>query len=984
VTGEKLPVRFDQGGTFTVIASVDGISVGSLIVHVVYIDFDGPVACQVGYKREKGVAVYGPTDQVFFTAKDPALLEVSVKEVTSYGVRLYLKALGRGTPVVQARLGSATGPILAEQELDEFILDTSAVQHLLVNGATDTANSIVTMSPWIPNLNINFAMYAHYSTFAGGATAYTLNSSDQTSVDINGDPAIDLSIDPTTGETQAVMHVDIEMPADEDSYCFAASFDQHSRYGTENGWIAVNGSRCLFRMTPIYMCEGSTNLYKLPCVASWGNRQVPTHKDSTHAHKMSAVEATKFELSPRATLWGFNCRTDSQFPDWDPYVKLTEAAKAGEKYGVKICGTTFEDVITAFKVDLIPDYDRSGKIDDDDRTKANAGDKFYFWINDDDDSGIEDDSSAGKQDIPGSVSGWLEFDGRNPDYEDDEIDGERDWVDFFPVFVDLKPTLDLIGTNGYKYVLKHTAGAVNAYIATNLGPTDAVRHLRDHTYASAHDDATVQNITATGYTLPAAFLNAVKDDGKGVILLEGRSTSTNGNLIIEVQKLDGTPIGSHELPLSLDGVEKMFLHKNLRSAGGGSGGEACRTTAPNYPDELCNGKQFVFIHGYNVNVVGARGWEAETFKRMYWSRNNARFHAITWYGDESQTWYPVWGYKCPNYHNNVVNAWETAPSVANYLADLSGDVYLAAHSLGNMVASCALSIDSGLVTKYFMLNGAVASEAFDSAQYNENMLHSNWIPYESLTDLYASAWHSMFGSGDNRADLTWQDRFNAFASKVVNFYSTGDQVFEIHAKEIEPDVFEVLPNVDSGRYSWAFQEKRKGTLENSGGDNYAFSHYAGWRFNNEEPPTGWTEYTPWYDQLPYRLIDAAAAASITTNELVTKPFFAMGAGDFRNNLFTTNTATANTWLTETNKWRILAGAIPAMSLAAGREAIPRPGVMAGNVDMNVGIKPTFWPDRDPDPNVDDYRWLHCDIKNMAYIYTFEVFDAMVSEGDLEQ
>jgi hypothetical protein len=69
---------------------------------------------------------------------------------------------------------------------------------------------------------------------------------------------------------------------------------------------------------------------------------------------MSAVEATKFEISPRATVSGFNCRTDSLFPDWDPDVNLLSGATAADApYSVKICGTTFPNVITVFKVDLI-------------------------------------------------------------------------------------------------------------------------------------------------------------------------------------------------------------------------------------------------------------------------------------------------------------------------------------------------------------------------------------------------------------------------------------------------------------------------------------------------------------------------------------------------------------------------------------------------------------------------------------------------------
>ena len=69
---------------------MDGISVGSLIVHVVYIDFDGPVACQVGYKREKGVAVYGPTDRKRLTnrifllnIRSPILIAKGDREIAS-------------------------------------------------------------------------------------------------------------------------------------------------------------------------------------------------------------------------------------------------------------------------------------------------------------------------------------------------------------------------------------------------------------------------------------------------------------------------------------------------------------------------------------------------------------------------------------------------------------------------------------------------------------------------------------------------------------------------------------------------------------------------------------------------------------------------------------------------------------------------------------------------------------------------------------
>ena len=85
------------------------------------------------------------------------------------------------------------------------------------------------------------------------------------------------------------------------------------------------------------------------------------------------------------------------------------------------------------------------------------------------------------------------------------------------------------------------------------------------------------------------------------------------------------------MPLSIDGVEKMVRWINLRHVTGGSETRATDTAEPpNYPDALSNGKQFVFVHGYNSSESGARGWNAEVFKRLYWSGSRAMFTAVTW------------------------------------------------------------------------------------------------------------------------------------------------------------------------------------------------------------------------------------------------------------------------------------------------------------------------------------------------------------------
>jgi hypothetical protein len=63
----SFPVLFDRAGTFTAIATLDGISFASLVISVTQVDFQGPIACQIGFRREKEVLVYGPASAVFFT-----------------------------------------------------------------------------------------------------------------------------------------------------------------------------------------------------------------------------------------------------------------------------------------------------------------------------------------------------------------------------------------------------------------------------------------------------------------------------------------------------------------------------------------------------------------------------------------------------------------------------------------------------------------------------------------------------------------------------------------------------------------------------------------------------------------------------------------------------------------------------------------------------------------------------------------------------
>ena len=109
-----------------------------------------------------------------------------------------------------------------------------------------------------------------------------------------------------------------------------------------------------------------------------------------------------------------------------------------------------EYVENLIPVDLVPDYDRDGQIDPDDKNKVTEAEPFRWWINDDDDT----TEATGVGDTPGQAS---------PDYANTKVDSSRDLVDFFPLHIDLKDMLKDMPADKFEYYLAHDGGAFNFF-----------------------------------------------------------------------------------------------------------------------------------------------------------------------------------------------------------------------------------------------------------------------------------------------------------------------------------------------------------------------------------------------------------------------------------------------------------------------------------------------------------------------------------------
>jgi hypothetical protein len=187
------------------------------------------------------------------------------------------------------------------------------------------------------------------------------------------------------------------------------------------------------------------------------------------------------------------------------------------------------------------------------------------------------------------------------------------------------------------------------------------------------------------------------------------------------------------------------------------------------------------------------------------------------------------------------------------------------------------------------------------------------------------------------------------------------------------NVFQLQPAIDlSGRLAWTKQEMTKGFALFSGGGIGEINASGGWNWNQH-----WftRDYTIEPDGLHYsdpRKRTPAETTSITDAQLRTKPFFE----PFHNDDFhktDKQEAAANNYEEVS---RLLAASIPAISYPAGSTEI---GDLDGkNFDMHTTFK-NGWPTSRKNPK----NWLHSDMRDVAYLYVYKLYDKFCEIAELE-
>jgi hypothetical protein len=625
---------------------------------------------------------------------------------------------------------------------------------------------------------------------------------------------------------------------------------------------------------------------------------------------------------------------------------------------------------------------------------VSASKPMRFWCANDNNVG-----DYGGDGVPGELSGFKSdagFFNQGAPYR--TVQGRRDLEDFFPVYLNIGSLFQSnalsAGINpsdtSWKFILSQSDGALG-FVYTTLTPTNYMNYLRDTNLSETLGAAEMYHLYGdgslyigflgslggyfgNGQQLDQQFLNSIATNNGGIILVEAIN-NTVAPLVLTIYH--GTnQIATTSLPLSITGIEQMFRSKTimLNPEPGTVADRLTDASVPNEPDTT--DRNFIFLHGYNVNPNQARGWDADFYKRMYWSGSHAKFWGVTWEAADTQ----VAGEVTINLQTNIVNAFNTAPLLNDFLNSLSGTNIVAAHSLGNMVVLSALNdYTNQSINTYFMIDAAVPMEALEGYQGQTGsmlaeMIHSEWMPYANK--LYASDWRQLFPTSDARSALTWSNRLSNFQNaSVYNFYSSGEEVLRATTsdpptnlvsavKTIVYDYF--VNNPPAASYMWVWQEKGKGRCAS---DGLLSSSHGGWKFNSAYDTNG-------------AHLGVSQASSLSNVQLSTNAFFDVTSTSF-GNVDLALYGSGGSAYAQTHSNRILSDAIPSLTLPVGANAVTtldEPG-NTHNFDMTAQLE-NGWPSSRMQ-TAELNNWHHSDCRQIAYTFTCQLFDKIATLGNLK-
>jgi hypothetical protein len=200
----------------------------------------------------------------------------------------------------------------------------------------------------------------------------------------------------------------------------------------------------------------------------------------------------------------------------------------------------------------------------------------------------------------------------------------------------------------------------------------------------------------------------------------------NDELVLQVTNEYGGEVGEASVFLNLKDVKQMYERWSVGeypqtpiniATNCGNGG----SPSFSYPyDSTVDSTTpyILYVHGWNMATWEKDRWAETAYKRLYWQGYQGRFGVFRWpanyfvnYGDALLD--------TANYDNSEWTAWQSGQGLKNLLVakniQYPGQVYVMAHSMGNVATGEALREAGGqIVNTYVASQGAISARAYDN------------------------------------------------------------------------------------------------------------------------------------------------------------------------------------------------------------------------------------------------------------------------------
>jgi len=191
-----------------------------------------------------------------------------------------------------------------------------------------------------------------------------------------------------------------------------------------------------------------------------------------------------------------------------------------------------------------------------------------------------------------------------------------------------------------------------------------------------------------------------------------------------------------------------------------------------------NTPYILFVHGWNMDLGDKDNFAESAFKRLYWQGYQGRFGAFYWptyFGFTGNYWSASTDPRNFDYSENV--AWLSPAGLLNQVKILNseypGQVYLLAHSMGNVVTGEALRLagNNQLINTYVASQAAISAHAYDGTVTTPYLLSFN---YQYPVGLLSELGVENYGPHTPDIYIDWLANNGAAIGRRINYYNVND------------------------------------------------------------------------------------------------------------------------------------------------------------------------------------------------------------------